>query len=53
MAVQIEQRETQDEAAGTMRYLLGRIDELERRVQDLEEWLQEVADDMLDRTEVA
>jgi hypothetical protein len=31
-------------------YLLSRMDDLERRVAELEEWLTEVAEDMLDRT---
>jgi hypothetical protein len=56
MAVTLNGHDTQAPApleaeTGTMRYLLDRLDALEKQVQDLSEWLAEVADDLLDRTE--
>jgi hypothetical protein len=39
-----------DTPAGALRYALCRLDALEHRVADLEEWLEEVASDLLDRT---
>ena len=38
---------------GTLRYVLARMEALERRVRDLEEWLDEVASDLLDSVQVA
>ncbi len=41
-----------DQHIATATPAADRIAALERRVQELEDWLQEVADDMLDRTNI-